>query len=552
MKKYKVKGNIIDVLARKIYLGEIQIVNGRISKVTSLKDGKMQKERYIMPGMVDAHVHIESSMLTPGYFASECVRHGTVAVVSDPHEIANVIGIEGINYMINEGRKVPVKYAFGASSCVPATEMETSGAELGVEQIRELMSREDIKFLAEVMNFPGVIKEHTVVMEKIKIARDIGKPIDGHAPGLKGEELKKYVGEGILTDHEASTREEAEEKINMGMKILIREGSAAKNFEALIPLMKSYASSLMFCTDDMHPDDLKKGHINILVKRAVRKGYDFFDILSAATMNPVNHYGLNVGMLREGDPADFIVVDNPENMQVLETHIDGVCVFREGQTLFHVEKPDIINRFHSSSLHVSDIQVKAGKGKMVVIQAVDGELLTEREVCEPKREGEYVVADPDRDLLKIVYINRYRPMPPAVAFIRGFGLTEGAFGSSISHDSHNILVVGVKDEDICDVARVIMENRGGIVVKKDDKMDSLPLPVAGLMSDRDASRVAAKYQEINRHIRSMGSTLHAPVMTLSFMSLLVIPHIKLGEKGLFDVEKFSFIPMFIPCDGENK
>lgn len=259
MKKYKVKGNIIDVLARKIYLGEIQIVNGRISKVTSLKDGKMQKERYIMPGMVDAHVHIESSMVTPGYFASECVRHGTVAVVSDPHEIANVIGIEGINYMINEGRKVPVKYAFGASSCVPATEMETSGAELGVEQIRELMSREDIKFLAEVMNFPGVIKEHTVVMEKIKIARDIGKPIDGHAPGLKGEELKKYVGEGILTDHEASTREEAEEKINMGMKILIREGSAAKNFEALIPLMKSYASSLMFCTDDMHPDDLKKG-----------------------------------------------------------------------------------------------------------------------------------------------------------------------------------------------------------------------------------------------------------------------------------------------------
>ncbi|HDR90172.1 MAG TPA: adenine deaminase [Bacteroidetes bacterium] len=551
MKNYKVKGRVVDITKKKIYRGEIMVKDGKIYKISRTPDTKEENDRFIMPGLVDAHVHIESSMLTPGYFARECVRHGTVAVVSDPHEIANVMGMEGIDYMIREGKKVPVKYAFGASSCVPATELETSGAKLGSDKIRELMKREDITYLAEMMNFPGVITRQRDVIEKINIAREFGKPIDGHAPGLKGEPLKKYIGEGISTNHEASTLEEAEEKINNGMKILIREGSAARNFEALIPLMKSYAASLMFCTDDMHPDDLINGHINMLVKRAVRKGYDLFDVLRAATMNPVNHYGLNVGLLREGDPADFIVVDHPENMQVLETYIEGVCVYREGQTMFHVEKPGIINRFHSSSLHDSDIRVKAGKGKMIVIQAVDGELLTERIICEPKREGEYVVADPGRDLLKLVYINRYRSMPPAVAFVRGFGLREGAFGSSISHDSHNILVVGVNDEDIYDVARVIMENRGGVVAKKGEKTDLLPLPVAGLMSDRDAPWVASRYQGINRLIRSMGSTLHAPVMTLSFLSLLVIPHIKLGEKGLFDTETFSFIPMFIPNGGEN-
>lgn len=551
MKNYKVEGKVVDITKKKIFPGEIKVKDGIIWEIIEKPETKSGAERYIMPGMVDAHVHVESSMLTPGYFAKECVRHGTVAVVSDPHEIANVKGVEGIDYMIREGKKSIIKYAFGASSCVPATNLETSGAKLGCDEMAELLKRKDITHLAEVMNFPGVIKRQQEVIDKIQIAREMGKPIDGHAPGLKGEALKKYIAEGISTDHEASTLEEAEEKIKNGMKILIREGSASRNFEALIPLIKYYAPSLMFCTDDIHPDDLINGHINMLVKRAVRKGYDLYDVLRAATLNPVNHYGLPVGLLREGDPADFIVVDHPENMVVLETHIDGTCVFREGKTMFHVEKPDIINRFHYSSLHDSDIRVRAGKGKMIVIQAVDGELLTDRIICEPKKEGKYVVADPDRDLLKLVNINRYRSMLPAVAFVRGFGLREGAFGSSISHDSHNILVVGVNDEDICDVARIIMENQGGVVVKMGDKIDLLPLPVAGLMSDRDAHWVAAKYQGINHLIRSMGSTLHAPVMTLSFLSLLVIPRIKLGEKGLFDTDTFSFIPMFIPNGAQN-
>ena len=542
----KLKANIIDILNREIFFGEIQIENGKITAILKLKnESDSSRADYVLPGFTDAHIHIESSMLVPSEFARMAVVHGTVATVSDPHEIANVLGIEGVWYMIENGKKVPFKFNFGAPSCVPATSFETAGAKIGVTGIRELLTHPDIKYLAEMMNYPGVIFEDKMVLSKLKIAKDLGKPIDGHAPGLRGKDAQKYVAAGISTDHECFTLEEAAEKLKLGMKILIREGSAAKNFEALIPLLPENADRMMLCSDDKHPDDLIEGHINQLVARALKKGCDLFDVLKVACVNPVEHYGLNVGLLRVGDPADFIVTDDLENFKIKATFIDGKLVAENGHSKIESVPAEIVNNFHIKPQKKEAFLIPE-KGKNIrIIKALNGEIVTESFVAEAKIEKGFALSNIEKDILKIAVVNRYFDAPISAAFIHGFNLKKGAIASCVGHDSHNIIAVGTNDDSICRAVNLIVENKGGISAVSDAESKVLPLPVAGIMTNENGYEVAKNYSEIDAFVKAkLGSTLTAPFMTLSFMALLVIPSLKLGDKGLFDGTAFEFTELF--------
>lgn len=536
-----ISGNIVDVLNSEIFPGTLKISEGRISEI--IREEK-DYENYIIPGFVDSHVHIESSMLVPAEFARAAVTHGTVASVSDPHEIANVLGIEGVEYMITNGMSVPFKFYFGAPSCVPATGFETSGAALGPAEVGELLKREDIRYLSEVMNYPGVIYGDPEVMAKIELAQKSGKKIDGHAPGVRGEMLEKYAAAGISTDHETYDREEALEKIRLGMKILIREGSAARNFDALAWLVRDYPGDCMFCSDDKHPDDLVRGHINETVKRALAMGLDRMKVLRCACVNPVLHYGLDVGLLRKGDPADFAVVDNFIGLNILRTYINGELVAENMKSFIPRVTAAIVNNFATGKKEVSDFRVPKAGGKVNVMEVIDGQLVTNRIQEEVPITGGFAVSDPQRDLLKIAVVNRYEDAPPSVAFVRNFGLKKGAIAASMAHDSHNIIVVGVSDEDICRAVNIIIDHKGGISAVSGEEEMILPLPVAGLMSDTDYVEVAERYMAIDGVAKSLGSALRAPFMTLSFMALLVIPKLKLSDRGLFDAEKFAFTDLF--------
>ncbi|MBM4140911.1 MAG: adenine deaminase [Nitrospira sp.] len=537
----KVTGNIVDVLNSTIYPGTLEISGGRIANI--MKDNKTY-DTFIVPGFIDSHVHIESSMLIPSEFARLAVIHGTVAIVSDPHEIANVLGIKGVNYMIENGKTVPFKFYFGAPSCVPATTFETSGARLGIAEVEKLLKREEIKYLSEMMNFPGVIFDAPSVMTKIQLAKKYGKKIDGHAPGLRGKELEKYVQSGISTDHETFEKEEAIEKIKLGMKILIREGSAAKDFDALNSLIEEYPDYCMFCSDDKHPDDLIKGHINEIVKKAIGLGYDRMKVLQCASVNPVLHYGLEVGLLQKGDFADFVVIDNFETFTVLKTYINGQLVAENGKSFIPKVKAKINNNFKTRKKKVSDFVVKKEGEKIIVIEAIDGQLITNKIQEIPKVSNGYVVSDTDRDILKLTVVNRYEDVPPAKAFIKNFGLKKGAIASSVAHDSHNIVAVGVSDEDITKAVNLVIVNKGGLAVVYDGLEETLPLPIAGIMTNKDGFKVSEKYSKIDKLAKSLGSPLRAPFMTVSFMALLVIPRLKLSDKGLFDGEKFEFVDLF--------
>lgn len=543
MNSYTLSGNIVDLRAETIFKGRVSVENGIVTKIE--KDDSVKEDHYILPGLVDAHIHIESSMMIPSEFARLASVHGTVATVSDPHEIANVLGIEGIDYMIANGKKVPFKFYFGASSCVPATPFETAGYEIGVQQLDTLLARNDIKYMSEMMNFPGVINGDKQVLQKLEVAKKYGKPIDGHAPGVKGEDARKYIEAGITTDHECFTLEEALEKINYGMKIQIREGSAAKNFEALIDLMEDHADKVLFCSDDRHPDDLEKGHINQLVIRAVNKGYDPVKVLKSAVLNPIDHYGLDVGTLQPGDPADMIVVDNLHNFHVLETYVNGILIARNGKTLISSVSETVPNNFHAQPITLSDIRVNPQEKKLKVMEALDGQLITNVVYTEPKIEDGNVVSDPENDILKIVVLNRYNKAKPAVAFIKNFGLKHGAIASSVAHDSHNIVATGTSDEEIVKAINLIVKEKGGVSLVDSTEEMIVPLPVAGLMSDRDGYSVAGMYHEIDKKAHALGSGLRAPFMTLSFMALLVIPELKLSDKGLFDGIRFSFTELFV-------
>ena len=537
----EITGNIVDLHQRKIFYGSIRVRNGKIRAIRQLEG---TSDQYILPGFVDAHIHIESSMLVPSEFARLAVVQGTLATVSDPHEIANVLGISGVEYMIENGKTTPFKFFFGAPSCVPATSFETAGAKIDAAGIEKLLNRPDIVYLAEMMNYPGVLYADPEVMAKLAIAHKLKKPIDGHAPGLRGADAQKYIAAGISTDHECFTYEEALEKLQAGMKILIREGSAAKNYEALHTLIDEYPDMVMLCSDDKHPDDLLEGHINQLVARAVGDGHQLFNVLQAACMNPVRHYQLPLGLLQEGDSADFIVVKDLHQFKVKESYISGRCVAREGIPLFLQAKAPVVNHFNTGFKKAVDFQkaAKPDQKAIRVIQVIDKEIVTESITAVPKIFNGLIVSDFSRDILKIAVVNRYQDTPPAVAFIRGFQLSEGAIASCVGHDSHNIIVVGTSDTYLSEAVNLLIENKGGIsaVDQKDKKV--LPLPVAGIMTNEDGKTVAKKYAAIDRFVKKkMACTLTAPFMTLSFMALLVIPELKLSDKGLFDGKTFKFV-----------
>lgn len=541
MEHFTISGNIVDLVNKKIFPGTISIQKGIIESITPSTETKARLTQFIMPGFIDAHVHVESSMLIPSEFARLAVPHGTVATVSDPHEIGNVLGIEGVRYMIQNGNQVPFHFFFGAPSCVPATSFETAGATITAEEIQSLFVKDKLKYLSEMMNYPGVLSRDPLVMDKIQVAKNLGLPIDGHAPGLKGLDAERYITAGISTDHECYTLAEALDKLKFGMKISIREGSAAKNYEALHTLIKSHPNDVMFCSDDKHPHELVEGHINQLVKRSiVDHGYDTMDVLRCACYNPIKHYKLDVGFLQVGQSADFIVVDNLRDFNVQQTYVRGKLVAEKGKSLINSVKAEIVNKFNTSEKKESDFAVLANGDIIQVIQALDGELITKKLEVKAKIVNNHLVSDPERDILKLVVINRYSNAPIATGFINGFGLTDGAIASCIAHDSHNIIAVGVNDRDLCLAVNAIIKNKGGISVASKGNIDILPLPIAGIMSHNDGYDVANSYSQLDQKAKKLGITLHAPFMTLSFMALLVIPSLKLSDKGLFDGTSFKF------------
>ncbi len=550
---FQIQANVVDIVRRRVFPGTVEVVDGRIASVTE-HDGstiggtgdarKTGGDTYLIPGFVDAHIHIESSMLTPCQFALAAVVHGTVATISDPHEIANVVGIEGVKFMLDNAEHTPLKVMFGAPSCVPATTFETAGAALDVKAVTELLDDPRIGYLSEVMNFPGVLMGDREVLAKMDAAKARNKPIDGHAPGLRGDDAAAYVRAGISTDHECFTKDEALDKLAAGAAILIREGSAARNFEALYTLIDEVPDKVMLCSDDKHPDELVGGHINELARRAVALGMDPMNVIQAGCANPVHHYKLDVGLLQEGDPADFIEVNNLKDFNVLRTFIDGVCVAKDGQPLLpEPTDPQLINRFEAKPIQPADLKLPCPTNKARVIGALDGQLITEQRIQEVKTVAGNVESDTDNDILKIVVVNRYEQAPPAVALIQGFGLKSGAIASSVAHDSHNIIAVGTNDNDLAKAINLVIESRGGLSVAEAGTIEVLPLPIAGLMSTGSCTEVAEAYARLDVAVKKMGSTLRAPYMTLSFMALLVIPSLKLSDKGLFDGDKFEFVPV---------
>jgi len=537
----KVEGNIIDIYRRRIFPGQIIIKGDHIKEIREISK---VPANFILPGLIDSHIHIESSMTTPGSFAKAAVSRGTTGVVSDPHEIANVLGIEGVKYMIRDSKKVPLKFWFGAPSCVPATSFETSGAVIDSEGVKELLMIQEIKYLAEMMNFPGVIFNDPEVYKKIDAAKELGKKIDGHAPGLSGNNLRKYISAGISTDHECNNITEAREKISLGMKILIREGSAARNLDELKDLIRTDPGMVMLCSDDMHPEMLDKRHINKIVAQLINEGFDIFDVIRSCTLNPVEHYGLEAGLLQPGQPPDFIIVDDYRTMNVAETWIDGRKIFERGKVLFNYEGSEPLNKFNSSEISIRDVEVSRQNRKMRVIEAFDGELITKGFEWIPDNNC-FVYPDVKADILKIVVKNRYNDAPPVCGFIRGFGLNKGAFASSVAHDSHNIICIGSNDRDIVSAINEIVRIRGGLAASIEGTISSLQLPVAGLMSDKPVSEVAGQYEALSDLVKSFGCKMSAPFMTLSFMALLVIPELKLSDRGLFDGKTFKHVPLFV-------
>ena len=538
----KIKGRIVDIYNKTIYTGELVVEGGKIKAIIK-KDHQVTD--FIMPGFIDAHIHIESSMLVPSEFAKIAVTHGTVATVSDPHEIANVLGIEGIEFMIENGNKVPFKFNFGAPSCVPATAFESAGAVIDSEGIKKLLQKKEIKYLAEMMNYPGVLYDDDEISKKIAWAKHYNKPVDGHAPGLRGDDISKYISAGISTDHECFTHEEGLEKLQKGMKVIIREGSAAKNFEALIDLLPEHFENMMFCSDDKHPDDLLINHINKLCARSIKKKIDLYKVLQAACINPINHYNLDVGTLKVGDPADFIIVEDLVNFKTLQTYIDGELVFSKGISKIESVPFKILNNFNTNKKSISDFRVESNAKQIRVIEALEGELVTNELIENSLIENGNLVSNIRTDVLKMAVVNRYKNEKPAIAFIKNFGLKEGAIASSVGHDSHNVIAIGSTDQAICNAVNLLIETKGGICALSNSEKKVLPLPIAGIMSDQNGKTIGKEYALLDQMAKEMGSTLKAPYMTLSFMALLVIPSLKLSDKGLFNGSKFEFTSLEI-------
>jgi adenine deaminase len=538
---FSISGQYVDIVGKQIYPASIQVENGSIVAISPCENAPLQ---YLLPGFIDSHVHIESSMLIPSSFARLAVLHGTIGTISDPHEIANVCGVDGVHYMIDNGKKVPFHFFFGAPSCVPATTFETAGAMIDSNQITELLASDDIYYLSEMMNFPGVLYNDSEVIKKIKAAHKAGKPVDGHAPGLRGEDAKKYIAAGISTDHECFTIDEALDKLGLGMKILIREGSAAKNFEALYPLIDTHTNNIMLCSDDKHPDSLLEGHINQLCAKAVAKGIDKFNVLQAACINPIDHYKLPTGKMKVGDPANFIVVHDLISFEVNATYINGILVAEKGISFIAPVQETTINQFHAALITAMQLKMYAKdypnqNGRIPVIEAIDGQLITNCIWMSPTEKENCLVTNTQSDVLKMVVYNRYKTAAPSIAFIKNFGFTHGAIASTVAHDSHNIIAVGVDDESIATAINSVIQEKGGVSCVNKTETKILALPVAGLMSNVDPYEVAKQYTIIDAMSKALGSQLGSPFMTLSFMALLVIPHLKLSDQGLFDGDQFK-------------
>jgi len=538
---FTIKSNLIDIIAKNIFAAEVSIENNKIVSITRISEAL---NTYILPGLVDAHVHIESSMLVPSEFARIAVTHGTVGTISDPHEIANVLGVAGVDYMIDNAKQVPFHFYFGAPSCVPATNFETAGAVINSDDVDALLSRKEIVYLAEMMNFPGVIYKDEEVLKKIVFAKKHNKPIDGHAPGLMGDDMKHYFNAGITTDHECFGYIEALEKIKHGVKILIREGSAAKNFETLISLLKDYPEQIMFCCDDKHPDNLIESHINDHVKRALREGYDLYNVLRAASYNVVKHYSLPVGLLQVGDSADFIEIDNLQNFNILKTYISGALVAENGKSFIKSVNAPVVNNFNCNLKTTNDFKLKCEGDNIRVIECLDGQLITNELFVESFAIDGFAQSNVEEDILKIAVVNRYNDAPVAKAFIKNIGLTQGAIASCVAHDCHNIVVVGTNDEDMCRAVNLIIKAKGGISLANANEEMVLELPIAGIMTNQPAEEVAEAYTKLDQRAKALGSKLKAPYMSLSFMALLVIPELKLSDKGLFNGKSFQFTNVF--------
>ena len=538
---FSIAGQYVDIVGKQIYPASIQVENGIIVAISPCENAPLQ---YLLPGFIDSHVHIESSMLIPSSFARLAVLHGTIGTISDPHEIANVCGVDGVHYMIDNGKKVPFHFFFGAPSCVPATTFETAGAMIDSDQITNLLASDDIYYLSEMMNFPGVLYNDPEVIKKISAAHKAGKPVDGHAPGLRGEDAKKYIAAGISTDHECFTMDEALDKLGLGMKILIREGSAAKNFEALYPLIDTHTKNIMLCSDDKHPDSLLEGHINQLCARAVAKGIDKFNVLQAACINPIDHYKLPTGKMKVGDPANFIVVHDLISFEVNATYINGLMVAEKGKSLIENVQETTINQFDAALISSAQLKMQVKdypnqNGRIPVIEAIDGQLITNCIWMLPTEKEHCLVTNTQSDVLKMVVYNRYKTAAPSIAFIKNFGFTHGAIASTVAHDSHNIIAVGVDDESISNAINSVIKEKGGVSCVNKTETKILALPVAGLMSNADPYEVAKQYTIIDAMSKALGSHLGSPFMTLSFMALLVIPHLKLSDQGLFDGDQFK-------------
>ncbi|MBO9153422.1 adenine deaminase [Chitinophaga sp. GCM10012297] len=548
MNQIQLAGHVVDIPGRRTYPAVVSVAGGKIESITPATADVPR--RFILPGFIDAHVHIESAMLVPSEFARMAVVHGTTGTVSDPHEIANVCGVEGVQFMLDNGGKVPFKFCFGAPSCVPATIFETAGASIAAAAVDQLLQRPDVYYLSEMMNYPGVLHQDPEVMAKIAAAKRYGKPVDGHAPGLRGKDAGRYIAAGISTDHECFTLEEALDKLQYGMHILIREGSAARNFQALSSLIDSHPQMVMFCSDDKHPDNLEEGHINVLVKRSLAKGYNLYNILQAACINPVRHYGMPVGLLQPGDPADFIIVDNLTDFTILETYINGTLVAQNGETLIPSVPIVPINRFQCSPKTPADFRIASHEQttRIKVIEALQGQLITNRISAILCSHNGNLTSDVTQDVLKVAVVNRYNDAPVACGFIHHFGLKHGAIASTVAHDSHNIIAVGADDESICKAVNELIACKGGISVVSDSQSEVMPLPVAGLMSAEDGYATARRYSQMDQAAKALGCRLDAPFMTLSFMALLVIPHLKLSDKGLFNGDDFTFEELVFPED----
>ncbi len=539
MNSHILKGNVVDVVAQTITAAELHITNGSITAITPINEVCVN---YIIPGFIDAHIHIESSMLVPSEFAKLALPHGTIGTISDPHEIANVCGIEGVRYMIDNGNKVPFYFYFGAPSCVPATSFETAGAIINSTDIHDMLQWEGIYYLSEMMNYPGVLHGDAEVLKKIASAQQLNKPIDGHAPGLMGAEAIAYINAGMSTDHECFTYAEAVHKIQNSMKVLIREGSAAKNFDALIPLLNEYPHMVMFCSDDKHPNELMRGHLNQIATRAVAYGCNVMHVLRALSYNVKQHYNLPHGLLQVGDSADFIVVNNLTDFNVNATYIKGNKVAENGKVLFETIPEKAINQFNINPIGIADITLAFTQNTLAnVIVPHDGQLVTTATQTLIDKTTQNNISD---DVLKIVVVNRYNQAPPAIAFIKNIGLKTAAIASTVAHDSHNIVACGSSDEFILEAINELINCKGGVSYADANGVKSLALPVGGLMSTLDGYTIGNQYETLDTLAKQAGSTLQAPYMTLSFMALLVIPALKLSDKGLFDGKAFEFTPVF--------